>query len=371
MKIAIIGPAHPYKGGIPQHTTELAHRLAQAGHEVEIISWRNQYPFFYPGVQFVPEGKPELKPFANTRRVLSWKNPLGWWQWAKRLKQYDEVIFIWWVPTIQGPVYLNMLHALGKKGPATILICHNVLQHAAGPVDERLARAVLNHVDTVVVHSDAQAELARGLTKTPVVTLTMAAHLPGSPTAAKPHDKLYHHLLFFGLVRRYKGVDRLLEALADVPDVSLTIAGEMWGKNEAELRRLVDSLGLQSRVELKPGYVPADAIAGLFAKADALVLPYRSGTATQNTDLAFAHGIPVIATRVGSIPDRLHDGTDSILCDPDDAASLTAAIKRFYTSGVAQKLAANLPQSSSDTEWQAYIQALTSGLTDPSNDSAN
>lgn len=359
MKIAIIGPTHPYKGGIPQHTTELAHRLSKSGHEVEIISWRNQYPFFYPGIQFVPEGKPELKPFTNTRRVLSWKNPLGWWRWAKRLKHYDEVIFVWWVPTIQGPVYLNMLRALGKKGPTTVLICHNVLQHAAGPIDERLARAVLNRVDTVVVHSDAQAELARSLTATPVVTLTMAAHLPGSPTTAKPHDKLYQHLLFFGLVRRYKGVDILLEALANVPNVALTIAGEMWGKNEAELRGLIDSLGLQPRVELKPGYVPADAIAGLFAKADALVLPYRSGTATQNTDLAFAHGVPVIATRVGSIPDRLHDGVDSVLCDPDDPVSLAAAIHRFYEPGIARKLSQHLPTTSADRDWNAYIQALT------------
>ena len=360
MKIAIVGPTHPYKGGIPQHTTELAHRFAQAGDEVEIISWRNQYPFFYPGVQFVPEGKLELKPFTNTRRVLSWRNPIGWWQWAKRLKHYDEVIFVWWVPTIQGPVYLNMLQALGKKGPSTVLICHNVLQHAAGPVDERLARAVLNRVDTVVVHSDAQAELAQRLTTTPVVTLTMAAHLPGSPTTTKPHDKLYGNLLFFGLVRRYKGVDVLLQALAIVPDVSLTIAGEMWGKNKQELEQLIQKLNLEQRVKLRPGYVPADAIAGLFAKADALVLPYRSGTATQNTDLAFAHSIPVIATRVGSIPDRLHDGVDSLLCDADDPISLGAAIRRFYEPGVAHKLSQHIPATNADRDWNTYVHALSS-----------
>src|SRR5215469_13348445 len=66
MKIAIIGPTHPYKGGIAQHTTELAHRLTHAGNDVEIVSWRNQYPFFYPGVQFVPDDKPELEPFPGT-----------------------------------------------------------------------------------------------------------------------------------------------------------------------------------------------------------------------------------------------------------------------------------------------------------------
>jgi len=359
MKIAIVGPTHPYKGGIPQHTTELAHRLARAGHEVTLVSWRNQYPFFYPGVQFVPGNKPEITPFVNTKRVLSWRNPIGWWQWAKRLKHYDEVIFIWWVPAIQGPVYLNMLRALGKNGPATAIICHNVIQHAASPIDERLTRAVLSRVDSVIVHSEAQADLAHRLTNTPVTTLTMAAHFPGGPTEAKPHAKIYRHLLFFGLVRHYKGVDRLFEALADVPGVKLTVAGEMWGKKETELRELLRKLNLESRVELLPSYVPAEDIAGLFAKSDALVLPYRSGSATQNADLAFAHGVPVIATRVGSIPDRLRDGVDSLLCDPDDVISLAAAIHRFYEPGVANKLSKHLPATSADRDWSAYVQVLT------------
>jgi glycosyltransferase involved in cell wall biosynthesis len=326
---------------------------------VEVISWRNQYPFFYPGVQFVPADKPELEPFANTRRVLSWKNPIGWWQCARRLKHYDEVIFVWWVPSIQGPVYLNMLRTLGKNGPTTVLICHNVLQHAVGPVDERLARSVLNRVDTVVVHSEAQASLAQSLSHTPVVTLKMAAHLPGNPSRSKPHSKLYRHLLFFGLVRHYKGVDRLLEAMADVSDITLTVAGEMWGKNKDELMELAHKLKLEKRVTLRPGYVPAEAIAHLFADADALVLPYRSGTATQNADLAFAHGVPVIATRVGSIPDRLHDGVDCLLCEPDDATALAAAIHRFYEPGVARELSRHLPATTADHDWQMYIQALT------------
>src|SRR5438309_5583802 len=88
MRIAIVGPAHPYKGGIPQHTTELAHHLRAAGHEVSLISWRNQYPFFYPGEQFVPDDKPELPVFSGVKRVLSWRNPVGWLRWGRRLRGY-------------------------------------------------------------------------------------------------------------------------------------------------------------------------------------------------------------------------------------------------------------------------------------------
>src|SRR5665213_3408361 len=121
MKIAIVGPTHPYKGGIAQHTTQLAHHLQAAGHDVEIISWRAQYPFFYPGVQFVPQAKPELPVFPHTKRVLSWKNPAGWLRWGRRLRAYDKVIFVWFVPTIQGPIYRSILQALGKRGAETII----------------------------------------------------------------------------------------------------------------------------------------------------------------------------------------------------------------------------------------------------------
>src|SRR6185312_1575072 len=120
MKIALVGPTHPYKGGIVLHTTELAHRLTKAGHTVEILSWRTQYPFFYPGTQFVPGNKPESPPFPHVKRILSWRNPLGWWRQGRHLRSFDEVIFVWWVPTIQGPVYLSLLRALGKRGPRTM-----------------------------------------------------------------------------------------------------------------------------------------------------------------------------------------------------------------------------------------------------------
>lgn len=359
MKIAIIGPTHPYKGGIPQHTTELAHRLAGAGHSVQIISWSRQYPFFYPGEQFVPDGQPELPVFPGSKRVLSWRNPAGWFKQARQLRTFDEVIFVWWVPTIQGPVYLSMLKALGKK-PRKVLIAHNVIQHSAGPADKRLTRAVFKRVDKLIVHSQAQAELAKSLTNTSVTIARMAAHLPSRPSQAAGKRSLRHELLFFGLVRHYKGVDVLLKALAKVPGVRLTIAGEAWGKAEANLRQSVDELGLTERVTLRLGYVPSSEIEQLFSKADTLVLPYRSGTATQNAELAFAHGLPVIATRVGSLPEQLRDGTDSLLCEPDDVDSLAKAIKRFYEPGVAEKLRKSLPASTADADWQAYVKAVTS-----------
>lgn len=150
----------------------------------------------------------------------------------------------------------------------------------------------------------------------------------------------------------------LLRALAvGAPGVALTVAGEFWGGLE-ETRALITELGLTERVDLRPGYVPAAEVPGLFAAADALVLPYRSATASQNVWMAYEHGVPVIATRVGSFPGQIHDGQDGLLCEPDDVASLTEALQRFYAPGEPQRLRAGVGPVDREPLWTAYLKAL-------------
>jgi glycosyltransferase involved in cell wall biosynthesis len=364
MRIAIVGPAHPYKGGIAQETTELAHRLTAAGHQVKLLSWKAMYPKrLYPGEQYVAQDQPERPPFAATVRVLSWKNPIGWWSNIRRLQHYDQIIFIWWVPTIQGPVYLTMLKALGKQRPYTTIICHNVLPHEARLGDRIITRAVLRRVDTVVTHTDQLAETARGLTARPVISVPLPlAHPAGNAVRPIPngHQALQHRLLFFGIVRKYKGLDILLRALALVPDIKLTAAGEFW--DVAQYEQLIKELGLSHRVTLQKGYVPSSAVAALFASADALVLPYRHGTGSQNVQIAFSYGLPVIGTAIPAITGQLHDGTDGLLCTPDDVEALAATIRRFYKPGVASKLRAGISTNRSDDGWTSYLAALGDNL---------
>jgi glycosyltransferase involved in cell wall biosynthesis len=114
-------------------------------------------------------------------------------------------------------------------------------------------------------------------------------------------------------------------------------------------------------VTLESGYVPSRRISELFRQSDALVLPYRSGTATQNVQLAHAHGRPVIATRVGSMPGQVRDGVDGLLCDADDVNDLARAIRRFYEPGVSDSLRRNVPPVSSDAEWARYLPHLVGG----------
>ncbi|WP_019629131.1 glycosyltransferase family 4 protein [Actinomadura atramentaria] len=357
MRVAIVGPAFPYKGGGAQHTTELAHRLAAAGHDVAVESWRAQYPkFLYPGQQTIDD--PEGEPFPATRHALDWRRPDGWWRTGRSLRSADLVVFAVLSP-VQVPSYLGILAGVGR-GTRTVALCHNVLPHERKPYDRPLMRALLRRVDGVLVHSAEQAELARTLTSRPVRVAEMPAHLPVAPAGEiPPVGEVRRRLLFFGIVRPYKGLDVLLRALADGPaDVGLTVAGEFWGGVD-ETQALIGDLGLTGRVDLRPGYVPAAEVPELFAAADALVLPYRSATASQNVWMAHEHGVPVIATRVGGFPDQVRDGVDGLLCEPGDAAGLAKAIERFYAPGEAERLRAGIERVDHGPRWDAYIDVLT------------
>ena len=277
--------------------------------------------------------------------------------WGRKLRKYDQIIFIWWVPTIQGPVYLGMLQAMGKKRPPITLICHNVLPHEPKPGDRHLARTVLSRCDHIITHSPAQSAIASELSTTAVTIIPLPLTLMQAAKQAAKQGKLKQRLLFFGIVRPYKGLDVLLQALATVPEVKLTVVGEFWGGTKT-YRQLISKLGLESRVSIRSGYVPANELAEDICKADAVILPYRTGTASWNVSLAHAYGTPVIATTAGSLGAQVHDGIDGLLCEPSDAASLAKAIRRFYEPGIALKLRAGIPALTAEEDWHTYIQTV-------------
>jgi glycosyltransferase involved in cell wall biosynthesis len=386
VRIALIGPAHPYKGGGARHTTELACRLAAAGHDVVIESWSKQYPAgLYPGGQQMVEVA-EGEPFPRTRRLLSWRRPDGWVAAGRRLRDTDLVAFALLIPP-QAIPYLAVLKGLrgarpgrrhdGASRPRTVMICHNVLPHERWPADEMLTRLLLRRAGAALTHSAEEAARARALAPAAQV---MAASLPPHLPAAVPVRRRGDHaaaddhaerdvtlrpgrcrLLFFGIVRPYKGLDVLLRALARAPaHVVLTVAGEFWGRAEDETRALIDRLGIAGRVTLRPGYVPADQIRGLFAAADALVLPYRSATSSQNVWLAFAHGVPVIVTRAGTLADQVRDGADGLVCQPGDEDDLRRALVRISAPGEAARLRSAVRTADPDGYWDTYLEALLS-----------
>ena len=372
MKIGIVGPTHPYKGGVAAHTTQTAHELAAAGHDVQLFSWSRLYPNrLYPGEQAVPDGGPDLPPFEPTTQPLRWDRPWSWWSTGRSLRGFDLVVVVVVVP-VQVPALLTLVRAVRAGSgprPQVVVIAHNVVPHETHLGGEWLMTRMLRSVDGVLVHSPEQARLARGLGVTSVAVAALAPHLPGGlpvpsgreralARSARPDGEPLR-VLALGMVRDYKGYDLLLEAARDAPGVFVTIAGEQWGEAGERVRRLAADPALAGRVSIRPGYVPGIDIPDLLADHDVLALPYRHATASQNVFLAHAHGLPVLATTVGTFPSELRDGVDGVLVPPDDVPALASALARLSAPGAVATLRAGLPDVDVEAPWVEYVKVLT------------
>ena len=370
MKIAVVGPTHPYKGGVAAHTTQTAHELEAAGHDVQLVSWSRLYPNrLYPGEQGVPNGGPDLPPFPATIRPLRWDRPWTWWSTGRSLRAFDLVVVVVVVP-VQVPALLTLVRAVrGGSRARVVVIAHNVVPHETHPGGEWLMTRMLRSVDGVLVHSAEQARLAGGLGVKSVAVAALGPHLPGGlpmPSGreramAKPFraDDEPLRVLALGMVREYKGYDLLLEAAREIPGVSVTVAGEQWGEAGERVRQLATDPALAGRVSIRAGYVPGLEIPALMADHDVLALPYRHATASQNVFLAHAHGLPVLATAVGTFPDEVRDGIDGLLVPPDDVPALTSALARLAAPGTVPALRAGLPDVDVEAPWVEYVKTLT------------
>jgi glycosyltransferase involved in cell wall biosynthesis len=267
---------------------------------------------------------------------------------------------------VQVPSYLTILKALEGTGTRSVVIANNVTPHESRVASRVLTGALLRRVDSVLVHGPDQAAEARALTNKRVQEARLPPHFPGP--AENPHPavaaegRVHNALLFFGLVRPYKGLDVLLRSLAVArARPRLLVAGEFW-QSETAIRELITDLELSSRVTLRPGYVDTEDIPSLFEAADALVLPYRNATGSQNAQLAFRYGIPVIATKTGSLSDSVRHGVDGITCNPDDVADLARAIDRLYEPGEVARLRAGIRFEDGSKEWNTYVETLVGVL---------
>lgn len=366
LRIAVVGPTHPYRGGVASHTTTLAHELEAAGHEVTLVSWSHLYPsFFYPGESSSPvPGAPDVTPFPRTVRALSWARPDSLVRAGRRLREVDLVVVVHVIPPVV-PLHLMLLRAAGVgrtavtgPGPRSVVIAHNVLPHESHPGDSRLMRALFRRVDAVLVHSADQARLARELDAEHVVVTDLPPHLPGGDPVERPEHHGPARLLALGLVRGYKGIDVLVRAMLRVPGISLTVAGEIWGDAGDELRRLAESRALRDRVRIHSGYVPADRVARLLAEHDVLSLTYRSATASQNVLLAHRHGLAVLASDVGTFGDQVTHGTDGYLVPPEDEDAIVAVLERLTDPAEVERIRSGVRVPDLHGPWSQYVGTL-------------
>ncbi|MGO4600071.1 glycosyltransferase [Terrabacter sp. 2RAF25] len=361
LRIAIVGPSHPHKGGVAAHTTMLAHHLADAGHDVTLVSWAHLYPSkLHHADATVPDGVPEVPPFPRTIRALSWARPDTWVRAGRRLRDVDAILVVHVMPAVV-PAHLALLRAAGavpgaaRPRPQSVVVCHNVLPHEAHAGDARLMSLLLARVDSVLVHSTDQARVAHDLGARRVSVADLPPHLPGGDPISRDPRTGPTRLLALGLIREYKGIDVLLRAMRTVPEVTLTIAGEIWGANRGVIGRLASDPALAGRVEIRDGYVPADALASLLADHDVLALPYRSATASQNVILGHAHGLPVLASDISPFSQQVDDGVNGILVPPEDERALAGALRRLGDPDVRRRLAEGVQTPDLSGPWAHYL----------------
>lgn len=339
MKIAVIGPAYPFRGGISHYTTLLTSHL-NAQHETRLYSFERLYPaWLYPGrSQIDPSEKPltaiESRRWLTPYWPLSWRRATTDWSvWRP-----EHVIIQWWVP-FMAPMTAWLLAQARRRDLQSTLICHNVLPHEERAIDAALIKFALSRADQLIVHG--QPDRDRALKLLPHAQVKVAA-LP-SYAGLRAGDWTYDRaraelklvrptLLFFGFVRPYKGLLDLLEALPSVLAeiaVDLLVVGEIWGDATLYHER-VKSLGLAERVRFVDRYVSNEEAAVYFAATDLAVLPYRDATGSAVLQLAFGLGVPVVATRTGGMSEAVEDGVTGWLVAPGDVAGLSRAIVRYF-----------------------------------------
>ena len=359
MKLCVVGPTYPYRGGIAHYTTLLVKHLREAGHTTRFYSYTRQYPrWLFPG-------KTDKDPSANPLRVeceyvLDPTNPLTWWRLCHKIRadEPELVILQWWVP-YWTPSLRYISRWLKKHTRAKVVyICHNVVPHDGGGVlDRRFALAVLRQGDAFIVHSEQDVHRLHALMpnatviKAQLPTYAEIAHKaePADTAALRQQlsiDSNQPTLLFFGFVRPYKGLEYLIQALPLVQSkikVHLLVVGEFWSSPEF-YQRYAQEYGVEDAITFVNRYVPDEELGPYFDIADVVVLPYIAATQSAVVQLAFGFGKPVITTRVGGLHEVVQDGVNGLVVPPQDEVALAAAIIRYFTHNLNQAMSQHIQQ---------------------------
>lgn len=368
MRLSVFGPGHPFRGGIASTTTSLVEGLRTQGHEVRFVVPSRQYPaWLYPGGN-------DSDPAASRRLDHTEPGfaPLEPWTWpgARRrsLKRADD---LWLIPywTWAWAAWDRFLLA-GRRRPPVVAVVHNPSDHESGPVRRLAARLVLGRCDGLMTHAGVLArQLASAYPGLPV-----AAHPLPPPVAVKPaveRGEARRTLgllddarlaVFFGLIRPYKGLDVLLEAMAGLAEGSpwrLVVAGEPWGGIGRALQDQVDQSGLANRVVLRFGWIPEADIELLLAAADLVVLPYRSGTQSAVAARALGRGVPVLSTRVGGLAEVVEEGVNGRLVEPGSAKEITNVLHELSDrDDLLAQLTSGARRTVGRFTWADYVAAL-------------
>lgn len=357
--LALVGPFLPYRGGIAQHTTQLC-RALRSHAEVHAFSFSRQYPaWLFPGDGDIEPGcesyrEPGVKYELDSLNPLTWYKTLG-----KVLATPSRVVVMPWWTVYWAPCFRYLAGALRRHDRRVVFMCHNVVDHEASFLKKAAAREVLRKANAFCVHNPSEAAELEALLSAPRVAVhphPVYVHHPTARAALQRRAGL--ELLFFGLIRRYKGLDVLLEAVARMQrrDVRLRVVGEFWEDRE-QTERHIEELGLGDRVELVPRFVSQQEAAEYFALCDAVVVPYRSATGSGVVAHAYGYGKPVISTRVGGLPQVVADGETGRLVPPEDPEALARVLDEL-TPEMLRGFGERIASTSDRLTWDGLARAV-------------
>lgn len=372
-KWVLIGPVYPYKGGI-SHYTGLMYRALAKAHDVEMISYKMQYPKLL--------FKREQRDYSNdtfkvdgTRFLLNTANPLNILMTAGKLVKMkpEKVIIQWWHPYF-APCYRILTGIIKRAGIEIVYICHNVFPHERFPLDKKLTRMALKRADRYILH--AQGEVKDLLSIKPDADYKVQVH----PTySAFNFDNLDRHsareklgipddedmMLFFGFVREYKGLKHLLNAVHILKEKQykdrqvpvLYVVGDFDGNRE-EYLTLIDELKIAEDIKLIDGYVPDKEVEKYFSSADLVVLPYESATQSGIVQIAYGFRKPVIVTDVGGLPEVVEDDVTGMIVPPFDDDALADAICKYFDEGRKDRYIKGISEREYRFSWDRMTEAL-------------
>jgi glycosyltransferase involved in cell wall biosynthesis len=360
--VAILGPSPPDRGGIARETQLLARELEERV-EVRWLTFSRPYPRWLDPRRF--DRDPRLHE-TGAEPLLDYRSPLSWRKTAESVAAggAEALLIPWWTSFWALPLRA-VLRRLGRLSPHTarVLLCHNVEEHESGALRRFLSLGAWSAADAFVCQSDADRE-------------RLESRAPGRPVRVLPHpvaranppsrDRARAELgvegplvLFLGLVRRYKGVDLLLDAAPEIvrrANARIAIVGEVFPDARDTMRR-IDASPVRDRLIVRDEYVSESAMDAWLAACDVVVLPYRAISGSGIAARAIAAARPMAAAAIGGLKDAVVPGVTGERFPPGDAAALAAAVETVLARGV-DAYAPGLADAAARFSWARYADAL-------------
>ena len=369
MKIISIGPAYPYRGGLASFNDRLTQQFSAEGHDIEILTFRLQYPkFLFPGKTQYTEGPPPGN--IKISRKLNSINPFNWISTGLKIKKKrpDILLIRFWLP-FMGPCF-GTIARIAKSNMHTSVICifDNVIPHEIRIGDKALTRYFTNSIDGAIVMS--QTVLNELNTFSKKIPVKLSPHplfdnygLPVERKRALSELKLddeNSYLLFFGFIRAYKGLDLLLEAFSDKRlrnrKLKLIIAGEFY-EDKTPYEDLIKKYNLEGDIILFDHFIKDNEVPLFFSVADIVVQPYKTATQSGVTQIAFYFEKPMLVTDVGGLREIVPDGKCGYVVKPEPEL-IAEAIIDFFDNDRKELFTAGVKREKEKFSWEKMTQAI-------------